>query len=1067
MNRTYLSLLLLVGAVSLLAAPAQAQQANVVEVVQDDDGFKLQVDGEDFLVRGMNWGYIPIGSNYSYGLWEQDEDFIRRVLEYDMTMLQAMGVNVIRQFADIPPEWVTYIYENYGIYTAVNNLMARYGMLIDGVWTPNVNYNDPRHREAILETIRVTAETYRDTPGVLMYLLGNENNYGLHWTSFEIEALPGQEWDAKAVHLYTLWGEAAALIDEIDPFRPTTIVNGDIQYLDLIVEHCEAVDIIGTNVYRGQSVGDLYQRVLDEAGKPVVYTEFGADAYNARDEREADVEQAEYLYDQWREIYEQSHGHGGVGNALGGIVFQWSDGWWKYLQEEDLDVHNTNASWPNGGYWRDFDEGQNNMNEEWFGITAKDPPDESGFFTVRPRTAYWMLQALWQLDPYEEGVTREVIEQHWASHRPLQYATRYQAARAVGELEELRRVRVSDLRFRLDMSASQGNSRTARGNREAEDATPGLQFDHTESVWVDIEARPTDGVYGRVSFNAIGNVADNRIDNIFYENRAVREVYTEDETFEPRLGDRFALYQAELEIQRPWFELDGYYRTGHLHWGYEGDYFGLYPDAYYGPNIDTYNGNAPFGFELAGRRALEGLKLAGGPEIGWGANPTVIGKYQRSFGRTTLTLLHQEDLAEASEAQSSVATPEPLNRRSAVVFEWQLGQHKLELAGLWSGAQRVGDEFFYTDEVSTRGYLDSGYEVIRDEVQAADALGASTRFTMMLGKFQWYARGSYRGLVNDGGWNPAYNITGWTLHESGRGNHIAGQTGFQVIAGNIAIAPNFLYQAPLVGPMPQIEGFYSENTGQYYRGFGPRNVLSSPFAVLDNRETIGAELLLVWDPTPATWFFMWDNIRREDAPFAASLDLVYRHQPTARDSELFVAENGATLPFGVSPPASDVWDAKLTWISRPGGAVALDGTLFAGQGQSLGDDDRLVTRGGMSLRTLWNSSRFETRLHLHDWGPYDYHRDFNLTYPLQWYGDLSWGVQQRLMPTFDTRFGLRGQFRTLDENSEGYFGVATTELGPNGQPRTDATGAVVREYGGRGQEFEVGVYVQFGLGGHQ
>ena len=291
-----------------------------------------------------------------------------------MTMLQAMGVNVIRQFADIPPEWVTYIYENYGIYTAVNNLMARYGMLSDGVWTPNVNYNDPRHREAILETIRVTAETYRDTPGVLMYLLGNENNYGLHWTSFEIEALPGQEWDAKAVHLYTLWGEAAALIDEIDPFRPTTIVNGDIQYLDLIVEHCEAVDIIGTNVYRGQSVGDLYQRVLDEAGKPVVYTEFGADAYNARDEREADVEQAEYLYDQWREIYEQSHGHGGVGNALGGIVFQWSDGWWKYLQEEDLDVHNTNASWPNGGYWRDFDEGQNNMNEEWFGITARTRP---------------------------------------------------------------------------------------------------------------------------------------------------------------------------------------------------------------------------------------------------------------------------------------------------------------------------------------------------------------------------------------------------------------------------------------------------------------------------------------------------------------------------------------------------------------------------------------------------------------------------------------------------------------------------------------------------------------------
>ena len=282
----------------------------------------------------------------------------------------------------------------------------------------------------------------------------------------------------------------------------------------------------------------------------------------------------------------------------------------------------------------------------------------------------------------------------------------------------------------------------------------------------------------------------------------------------------------------------------------------------------------------------------------------MIGKYQRSFGRTTLTLLHQEDLAEASEAQSSVATPEPLNRRSAVVFE-QLGQHKLELAGLWSGAQRVGDEFFYTDEVSTRGYLDSGYEVIRDEVQAADALGASTRFTMMLGKFQWYARGSYRGLVNDGGWNPAYNITGWTLHESGRGNHIAGRPASRSSPATSPSRPTSSTRRRSSGRCRRSRASTARTRGST-TGLRAANVLCSPFAVLDNRETIGAELLLVWDPTPATWFFMWDNIRREDAPFAASLDLVYRHQPTARDSELFVAENGATLPFGVSPPASDV-----------------------------------------------------------------------------------------------------------------------------------------------------------------
>ena len=36
-------------------------------------------------------------------------------------------------------------------------------------------------------------------------------------------------------------------------------------------------------------------------------------------------------------------------DSLGGCVFQWSDGWWKYKQTENLDVHDTNASWPDGG----------------------------------------------------------------------------------------------------------------------------------------------------------------------------------------------------------------------------------------------------------------------------------------------------------------------------------------------------------------------------------------------------------------------------------------------------------------------------------------------------------------------------------------------------------------------------------------------------------------------------------------------------------------------------------------------------------------------------------------------
>ena len=46
-------------------------------------------------------------------------------------------MNVIRQYVGIPPRWVEYIYDNYGIWTVLNHSMGRYGLTLDGVWTPS------------------------------------------------------------------------------------------------------------------------------------------------------------------------------------------------------------------------------------------------------------------------------------------------------------------------------------------------------------------------------------------------------------------------------------------------------------------------------------------------------------------------------------------------------------------------------------------------------------------------------------------------------------------------------------------------------------------------------------------------------------------------------------------------------------------------------------------------------------------------------------------------------------------------------------------------------------------
>ena len=380
------------GVVAVPTPPGgQRTTPNDVRVHRDSRGWTLRVDGEDLLVRGMNWDYFPIGTNYNYSLWSQTDEFIQEALDYEMSLMQAMGVNAIRVYVGIPAKWITYIYENYGIFTVLNHPMGRYGHNIDGAYIAPTNYADARTREVLLEEWRELIASYKDVPGLLMWLLGNENNYGLYWSSNEIEDLPeARQGDARAVFLYSLMGEAVDAAHEIDTGHPVALANGDLGFIELIKEHCPNLDIMGSNVYRGRSSRDLFQRVADELELPFFYTEFGSDAYNAREGREDDLAQADINLALWQEVYEHTAGHGRANNAIGGLHFQWSDGWWKYRQTENLDVHDETASWANDTYPFDFVEGENNMNEEWFGICAKgqiqQPRDSIGLYPRERRT---------------------------------------------------------------------------------------------------------------------------------------------------------------------------------------------------------------------------------------------------------------------------------------------------------------------------------------------------------------------------------------------------------------------------------------------------------------------------------------------------------------------------------------------------------------------------------------------------------------------------------------------------------------------------------------------------------
>ena len=394
-----------------------------VIVEKSDQGMKLLVDGKDFMINGMNWDYVPIGKNYEYSLWKQSDELIKAALDAEMSLLKNMGVNTIRVYTGMQPKWITYVYETYGIYTMLNHTFGRYGLTINGVWTPVTVYKDSKTKILLLSEVTAMAKEYKDTPGLLLFLLGNENNYGLFWAGAETEDFPEEDEKKKFIGesrgrpMYKLMNDAAIKMKSINNNLPIAICNGDLLFVEIIAEECTEVDIYGTNMYRGKSFTDAFERVKKELDMPILFTEFGADAFNVISNKEDQEMQAFYMVENWKEIYQNAAGVGKSGNAIGGFTFQFSDGWWKYGQIKNLAVHDSNASWFNRGYNLDVEGSTNNMNEEWFGVCAKGPTNSKGLYTLYPRGAYFALQEVHQINPFLKEMNLTIISEHFKKIR--------------------------------------------------------------------------------------------------------------------------------------------------------------------------------------------------------------------------------------------------------------------------------------------------------------------------------------------------------------------------------------------------------------------------------------------------------------------------------------------------------------------------------------------------------------------------------------------------------------------------------------------------------------------------
>ncbi len=1054
---------LLVLIVSIFSLGSLISQGNKVKISNQEDGARLIVDGKDFFINGMNWDYVPIGTNVlDNNFYNQKDEIIQAGLDAEMLLLQNMNVNVIRQYVGVPNKWVRYIYEKYGIYTLLNHQFGRYGLTIDGVWTPVTDYSDARTQELLMGEMLKLVNDYKDTPGILMYMMGNENNYGLFWQGAETEDFPEGEEQKQAVGeirgrpMYRLMNETAKQMKALDPNHPVAICNGDVLFIDIIAEECKDVDVYGANTYRGESFGNFFKVVKEKLNIPVMFTEFGADAYNALAQQEDQYWQAHFNLANWKEIYENAAGLGKAGNSIGGFTFQFSDGWWKlgFDERKDADTHENGASWYNGGYYHDTNETDkpNNMNEEWFGICAKGPTDSRGLYTLYPRASYYILKDAHAFNPYGRDTDINSLNSHFGKINLMDGVLKARGDKAVVNAGGTKKIGITRLAAKFTTFSTGGSLITTPDNEDPDDEIyPNeLGFDHMESYFVGVGGSPAPNMHFNVEFNIVGNVAENPIDEIFYENRA-RAVAVESPNGDVILSDnnRLAVYKAEYEWKAKNFDLKGFYRTGHYHWGYEGDFFGLYPEANYGPNLDIYGGEI-LGAEIEGKGKFSGLTAAVGPQLWWGANPTMLYKYHKDIGNWEVTGIYHRDFEtelqfddsgrrelDANQVRSGVIPAWP-TERATLVLEREIGKLTATFGGIWSGNPLNGSSF--------QDIADDGAIVV-DKINSDDNWGGKIKLAYEGGRFNWYGQASAMGLVANGGADQTTTFTGWRLKDSGSGNMTNILSGFTYAIGDFQFAPNFMWQKPIVAAIP------NDVTAPGRL----RNIIDDPFAVrAGNRETTAFEMLVTYDPTPGTWMYQWDNDRSEDAKFAMNLGFVYRQHPNAQDAHIGFLANRTFFAFPNSAPAEDLWEINSRMVSKISNETGIIGNFYYGNGQANGSDARLVERFGGDIKMMHKKIKLQSHVKVNDWGPFDYHRDFNLTFPMQLMLDFSTVLgKQDWFNEPSKQIGIRGTWRSLNEYSPRYSPLEAPELG---EPPLSVVGFP------NGSEWEIRTYVHINIG---
>jgi len=376
-----------------------------VRLVQYDNGhWQMLVNNEPYVIRGITYTPTKIGQSPDkgtfvswmyedtnkngladgpYDAWvdanknnKQDAD---EPTVGDFQLMKEMGVTTLREYYQpFKPnkELLRKMYAQYGFRIILGNFLGKYTFGSGATWFEGTDYENPEHQKNMMESVRTMVLEFKDEPYILIWLLGNENNYGV-----------ASNADQKPEAYFQFANEVARMIKSIDPNHPVALCNGDTLYLDIYAKYAPDIDIFAANVYRGDyGFGSFWEQVFGATGKPAFITEYGCPAYARHlTYEEAEEAQENYHRGNWLDIEaNMASRKNGTGNALGGVLFEWTDEWWKNYEPFYHDRKSDAIGPFPGGYYY----------EEWFGITSQGKGTDSPFLR-QLRKAYFAYQEMW------------------------------------------------------------------------------------------------------------------------------------------------------------------------------------------------------------------------------------------------------------------------------------------------------------------------------------------------------------------------------------------------------------------------------------------------------------------------------------------------------------------------------------------------------------------------------------------------------------------------------------------------------------------------------------------------